>query len=32
MCKIDVEIVMPNFAALGAAVFPLVAKKLKEGG
>ena len=32
MCKIDERIVVPNFAALRAAVFPLSAKNLRGGG
>ena len=32
MCKIDVDIVVPNFAALHAAVFSLFAKNLRGGG
>ena len=31
MCKIDKGIVIPNFAALRAAVFPLFAKNLRGG-
>ena len=31
MCKIDEGIVIPNFAALRAAVFPLFAKNLSGG-
>ena len=31
MCKIDEGIVIPNFAALRAAVFPLSAKNLRGG-
>ena len=31
MCKIDERIVIPNFAALRAAVFPLSAKNLRGG-
>ena len=31
MCKIDERIVVPNFAALRAAVFPLSAKNLRGG-
>ena len=32
MCKKDEEIVMPNFAALRAAVFQLSTKNLRGGG
>ena len=32
MCKIDKGIVIPNFAALRAAVFSLFAKNLRGGG
>ena len=32
MCKNDEGIVMPNFAALRAAVFPLSTKNLRGGG
>ena len=32
MCKIDEVIVIPNFAALRAAVFPPIAKNLRGGG